>query len=110
MAIYREEKPSGIRRFTDHQQAGTLICGLVLLMIADIWAGYAFGTETLFVWLAKGHEVAFYLCLAPAMGMLLISTILKPYARSNVYHPLLRKQQDQERDARYGRDDDAPQR
>ena len=110
MAIYREERPSRIRRFADHRQCGTLICGLVLLVIADIWAGYASGTETLFVWLAKGHEVEFYLCLAPTMGMLLVSTILKPYPRANVYHPPLREQQDRERNARYGRGDDATQR
>ena len=108
MAIYREKKPSWMRRFTDQQQASTLMCGLALLMVADAWAGYASGTQTLLVWLADGHEVLFYLCLAPTAIMLLISTILKPYPRSDVYHPLLRKQQDQERDAMYGRGDTTP--
>ena len=108
MAIYREKNPSWVRRFSDHQQAGTLMCGLALLLIADAWAGYASGTQTLLVWLADGHEVPFYLCLAPTAIMLLITTNLKPYPRSDVYHPLLRRQQDQERDAMYGRGDKTP--
>jgi hypothetical protein len=40
--------------------------------------------------------------------MLLLTAILKPYPRSDVYHPFLRKQQDQVRDAVYGRDDHMP--
>lgn len=103
MAIYRDKNSSWIRRFSDHQQANTLMCGLALLLVADAWAGYASGTQTLLVWLAEGHEVLFYLCLAPTAAMLLISTILKPYPRSDVYHPALREQQDQERDEMYGR-------
>ena len=102
--------PLWARRFANHQQASTLICGLVQLVIANIWVGYASGTETLFVWFASGHEVAFYLSLSPAICMLLISTVLKPYPRSHVYHPPLRKQKDQEQNAMYGRDDDAPHR
>lgn len=108
MAIYREKNPSFVRKFSNHQQAGTLMCGLALLLIADAWAGYASGTQTLLVWLADGHEVPFYLCLAPTAIMLLINTILKPYPRSDVYYPALRKQQDQERDAMYGRGDKTP--
>lgn len=108
MAIYREKNPTWIRKFCDHRQPGTLMCGLALLLTADAWAGYASGTQTLLLWLADGHEVPFYLCLAPTAIMLLITTILKPYPRSDVYHPLLRKQQDQERDAMYGRGDKMP--
>lgn len=108
MAIYREKNPSWVRRFSDHQQAGTLICGLAFLLIADAWAGYASGTQTLLLWLADGHEVPFYLCLVSTATVLLITTILKPYPRSDVYHPLLRKQQDQERDAKYGRGEKIP--
>lgn len=103
MAIYRDKNSSWIRRFSDHQQANTLMCGLALLLVADAWAGYASGTQTLLVWLAEGHEVLFYLCLALTAAMLLISTILKPYPRSDVYHPALRKQQDQQLDEMYGR-------
>ncbi|UPT38506.1 hypothetical protein [Pseudomonas amygdali] len=57
MTIYREQQPSAIRKSAEHRQAGTLISGLVLLMIADIWAGYASGTDTLLLLLAQGHEL-----------------------------------------------------
>lgn len=105
MAIYREQQPSAIRKSAEHRQSGTLISGLVLLMIADIWAGYASGTDTLLLLLARGHELAFYLSLAPTMVVLLIWASLRPYPRDNIYHPTLRKQQDQERAAIYGRGD-----
>lgn len=104
MAIYREKNSIWIRKLFDQQQAGTLLTGLVLLIVTDIWAGYASGTETLILWLASGHEIPFYLCLAPALFTLLIFTILKPWPAAYAYHPPLRRQQDQERKEMYGTD------
>ncbi|WP_422422179.1 hypothetical protein [Pseudomonas sp. GZD-222] len=104
MAIYREKNAGWLRKLIDQQQAGTLIVGLVMLIIADIWAGYASGTETLILWLARGNELPFYLCLAPTLSTLLIFTILKPWPRAYVYHPSIRRQQDQERKAMYAPD------
>lgn len=106
MAIYQDEHLSSVRRHTEHQQIGTLVCGLVLLTMADIWAGSASGTETLLLMLAKDQELPFYICLSLAMAVLLIWASLRPYPREGIYHPTLRKQQDQEQDARYGRGDD----
>jgi len=104
MAIYREKHSIWIRKLIEQQQAGTLIIGVVLLMITDIWAGYSSGTETLILWLARGHEVPFYLYLALALFILPIFTILKPLPTAYVYHPRLRRQQDQERKEMYGTD------
>ena len=102
MAIYREKNSIWIRKLNDQQQAATLLIGLVLLTIADIWAGYASDTETLILWVVRGYEVPFYLYLALAIFTLPIFAILKPWPRAYVYHPHLRRQQDQERKELYG--------
>ncbi len=106
MAIYREQQLSANRKFAGHRQIGTLICGLVLLTIADIWAGYASGTKTLLLLLAQGNELAFYFALIPTLLVLLIWASLRPYPRNNIYHPTLREQQDRERVTLHGGGDD----
>jgi len=104
MAIYREKNSLWIRRLNDQQQASTLIIGLLLLITTNIWTGYASGTETLILWLARGYEVPFYLYLALAIFTLPVFTILKPWPPAYAYHPRLRRQQDQERKELYGSD------
>jgi hypothetical protein len=102
MGIYREKNAIWIRKLIDQQQAGTLLIGLMLLTITNTWAGNTSGTETLILWLIGGHEVPFYLYLALTLFVLPIFTTLKPTPTVYVYHPRLRKQQDQERRAMYG--------
>lgn len=96
MAIYREKNAIWTRKLNDQRQATTLLIGLLLLTISDIWAGYASGTETLILWLARGYEVPFYLYLALAIFTLPVFSILKPWPRAYVYHPHLRRHKDQE--------------
>ncbi|WP_095113016.1 hypothetical protein [Pseudomonas sp. Irchel 3H7] len=104
MAIYQEKNSIWIRKLNDQRQATTLLIGLVLLTVSDIWVGYTSGTETLILWLARGHEVPFYLYLALAIFILPIFSILKPWPRAYAYHPQLRRKQDQERKELYGSD------
>lgn len=104
MAIYRETNSLWIRRVNDQQQASTLIIGLLLLITINIWTGYASGTETLTLWLAKGYEEPFYLCLTLIFVTLPVFMILKPWPPAYAYHPRLRRQQDQERKELYGSD------
>lgn len=103
MAIYREKNSIWIRKLNDQRQATSLLIGLVLLTISDIWVD-ASGTETLILWLARGHEVPFYLYLALAIFTLPVFSILKPWPRAYVYNPRLRRQEDQERKELYGSD------
>lgn len=104
MAIYREKNSIWIRRLNDQRKATTLLIGLVLLTVSDIWVGYTSGTETLVLWLARGYEVPFYLYLALAIFILPIFWILKPWPRAYAYHPQLRRKQDHERKELYDSD------
>lgn len=104
MAIYQEKYAIWIRKLNDQRQATSLLIGLMLLTISDIWVGYASGTETLILWFARGHEVPFYLYLALAIFPLPVFSILKPWPRAYAYHPHLRRQKDQERKEMYGSD------
>ncbi|MNR36995.1 hypothetical protein D3C85_1549750 [compost metagenome] len=104
MAIYREKNSIWIRSLNDQRQAATLMIGLLLLIIANISAGYTSDTDTLILLVAQGHEVPFYLCLAFIFVTLPIFTILKPWPSAYVYHPRLRRQKDQERKELYGSD------
>lgn len=104
MAIYQEKNSIWIRKLNDQRQATTLLIGLVLLTVSDIWVGYTSGTETLILWLARGYEVPFYLYLALTIFILPIFSILKPWPRAYAYHPQLRRKQDQERKELYGSD------
>ncbi|PWK45893.1 MULTISPECIES: hypothetical protein [unclassified Pseudomonas] len=104
MAIYREKKALWIRRLNDQRQASTLIIGLLLLTTTNILTGYVSGTETLILWLTKGYQEPFYLCLALISVPLLTFTILKPLPSDYVFHPQLRRKQDQERKELYSSD------
>lgn len=104
MEIYREKNALWIRRLNDQRQATTLIIGLLLLVTTNILTGYASDTETLVLWLAKGYEKPFYLCLALIFVPLLTFTILKPLPSTYAYHPQLRRQQDKEQKELYGSD------
>ncbi|MDX9669552.1 MULTISPECIES: hypothetical protein [unclassified Pseudomonas] len=104
MTIYREKSSIWNRKLRDQQQAATLLIGLMLLTIADIWAGYTSDTQTLILWVARGYEVPFYLYLALAVFTLPVFAILTPWPRAYVYHPRLRRKQDQENKELYGSD------
>jgi len=102
MSLYQEKRSVWLRKLSDRRQTATLLIGLMMLTIADILAGYASGTQTLILWAVRGYELPFYLYLSLAILTMPVFAILTPWPRAYVYHPRLRRQQDQENKELYG--------
>lgn len=89
MEIYREKRATWVGRINHQLQLGTLLCGLTMLIIANIWSGHATGVTTLMLAIGSMQEAPIHWLLAALSSMAAIWVWITPIPSSYLFHPPL---------------------